>query len=488
MRRRTSPGFAEWLFVTFAITGALLIFYQLYQYGSARELFPVGLEVAGVDVGGLSRAEAERRLIERYLNTPIIVYHRRQMVDVMPSRAEFRLNMEAMMVRALQERDQQDYWAGFWGYLWGRSIDVSPVPLDATHNEVALRETLRIIADQFDTPPLPPSPSGSSMSFQYGDPGVRTVLDASLPNVAAAFYRQRAREAHLTLEVVPVDRPTINLLATLLTNTIQEFQARSGGIAGIHVIDLATGQEISNNARLPLTGTGVLKIPVMLETVRFLGHDLPVVAEEWLRSAATEMDSESANELLRIIAGQEKAEPGVAQVNGLMQALGLENSYLGCPFGAAERECERYRTPANEIGSPLTAPDPFWQTTAEDMAVLLAQLHYCAVGDAGTLRVIYPDLSADLCARLLDIMATNRIGSLIEQGVPPGVILPHRHAWQTDLYIDAGIVYSAGGAYVVVIYAHKPGWLAWEEASPLIADLSRGVYNYFNFDNPWLSR
>lgn len=486
MRRRTSPGFAEWLFVTFAIAGSLFLFYQLYQYGAARQLFPVGLQVAGVDVSGLTRAEAERRLLERYMNAPIIVYHRDQPVEILPSRAEFKLNTEAMMTRAVYERDQQDYWAGFWGYLWGRPVDVSPVPLDATHSDEALRETLRVIRDQFDTPALPPQPVSATMSFQPGSPGVRTDIEASLPNVAAALYRNQAREAYLTLEVAPSDRPTIDLLSTLITNSIQEFQARSGGVAGLHIIDLATGQETGYNAQLPLTGVGVLKLPIMLEALRLLGAAPSAEPDALLRTAALETDTQSANELLKIVAGQDNMDLGVDVVNDGLRRLGLVNTFLGCPFDAPERSCETRRTPANSLPNSAVAPSPYYQTTAEDLAVFLSYIYYCAEYDAGALRVVHPDLTAAACRRAVAYLAANRIGSLIEEGVPSDVTVAHRHGWQSDIYLDAGIVYSPGGPYVIVVYAHKPGWLAWEIGSPLLADLSRAAFNYFNFDSPYL--
>ena len=52
---------------------------------------------------------------------------------------------------------------------------------------------------------------------------------------------------------------------------------------------------------------------------------------------------------------------------------------------------------------------------------------------------------------------------------------------------DAGIVFTPGGNYVIVIMLYKPNWLEWEISSPLIANMSRATYNFFNFDNPYLA-
>jgi beta-lactamase class A len=90
------------------------------------------------------------------------------------------------------------------------------------------------------------------------------------------------------------------------------------------------------------------------------------------------------------------------------------------------------------------------------------------------------------CQVLVDYMAQNKIGSLIEEGVPADITVAHKHGWIGDTHGDAGIVYSPGGNYVIVEYMYKPEWLEWEISSPLLADISRATYNYFNFDSPYL--
>lgn len=83
-------------------------------------------------------------------------------------------------------------------------------------------------------------------------------------------------------------------------------------------------------------------------------------------------------------------------------------------------------------------------------------------------------------------MTQNDIGSLIQEGVPAQIPIAHRHGWMADTHGDAGIVYSPGGDYVIVQFLYKPNWLEWEVSSPLLANMSRATYNYFNFDAPFL--
>jgi hypothetical protein len=66
-------------------------------------------------------------------------------------------------------------------------------------------------------------------------------------------------------------------------------------------------------------------------------------------------------------------------------------------------------------------------------------------------------------------------------------VVAHRHGWINDTHGDAGIVYTPNGNFVIVMFAHKPGWLPWELSSPMLADIARATYNYFNFEDPYFS-
>ncbi|MEJ2749624.1 MAG: serine hydrolase, partial [Anaerolineae bacterium] len=125
---------------------------------------------------------------------------------------------------------------------------------------------------------------------------------------------------------------------------------------------------------------------------------------------------------------------------------------------------------------------------AEDMGTLLSMLYYCAKGSGGAIMAAYEGaVTQSECASMLNIMQQNKIGSLIEEGVPPTTAVAHRHGWISDTHGDAAVVFSPSSDYVLVIFLYKPNWLEWEISSPLLADISRLVYNYYNFDNPYLA-
>ncbi len=145
-------------------------------------------------------------------------------------------------------------------------------------------------------------------------------------------------------------------------------------------------------------------------------------------------------------------------------------------------------TPANSVEEPTTQPTPQMQTTAEDMGTLLSMLYYCARGTGGAISAVFEGaVTQSECAEILNLMQQNKIGSLIEEGVPPATAVSHRHGWISNTHGDAAIVFSPASDYVLVIMLYKPDWLEWEISSPLLTDISRTVYNYFNFDNPYLA-
>ena len=127
------------------------------------------------------------------------------------------------------------------------------------------------------------------------------------------------------------------------------------------------------------------------------------------------------------------------------------------------------------------------QTTAEEMGQLLSMIYYCTQG-GGALIAAYPDqLTPEECQLLLDTMVLNTEGNLIRFGVPETVSVAHKHGWAYNTHGDAGIVFSPGGDYVIVQYLYQNSdWLNAGVSFPLLRELSRSVYNFFNMETPYV--
>jgi beta-lactamase class A len=472
------------------VVAALFLLVKLYQYAGFRGYFPAGLTVAGVDVGGMTAEEAADRLSSRFIDAPITVYHSGEPFDISPTQAEFTLDWETMLSQAEYQTSRQDFWAGFWGFMWGRPVEVDPVPLSATHDREALSEVLEDLSVLMDRPAQPPQPVPATLSFQYGESGIKTNIEASLDDIEAALYRPSAREAHLVIEPQEPVRPEINLLTRLVVNHLQDFEQQTGGVASVFILDLRTGEEISINADEAMSGMSLLKIPIVLETYRMMDGRLTLSQQQLISDTlVARPDHLSANQLLNVVAGQDDPYLGAELITESLNRLGLTNSFMVAPFDEDGRPGNRTVETAANSGEDLrTRPSPQMQTTAEDIGMLLSMIYYCAQGQGGTLLAVFPDeITQAECQSMIGYMRSNKIGSLIEEGVPSDTVVAHRHGWISDTHGDAGIVFSPGGDYVIAEFLYKPDWLEWEISSPLLADISHATYNFFNFDDPYLN-
>jgi beta-lactamase class A len=489
MNRNTSPGVGQWITVTLLVAVSMFLLVKLYQYSGMRSFLPTGLTIGGVDVSQMDREAAMAKLTESYLEAPIRIYHGEDSFDISPLEAEFALDLETMWGQADFQRTKQDFWSGFWGFLWGRPVEVDPVSLAATHNREALGAVLEDISSLADVPAQPPQPVPGSMSFQYGTPGTETNIEASFADVESALYRHNNREARLIVEPKEPQRPNVNLLTRLLVNRLDVFQQDTGGLASVFIMDLATGEEVNINSSEAVSAIDLMKLPIVLETYRTLDQ-LPSLTQRQLISDTLVINPEniSANELLSVIAGEDDPFKGAMMVTESMQRLGLVNTFMVAPYDVPMPAGQKVpETPANTAEILRADPSPIMQTTVEDIGTLLSMIYYCASGQGGAIVAAYPDPNWQRkCLDILEYMEQNKIGSLLEQGVPEGTPVAHRHGWVSNTHVDAGIVFSPGGDYVIVQTLYKPDWLEWELSSPLMADVSQAAYNFFNFDAPYL--
>jgi beta-lactamase class A len=478
----------------------VLVVVALIGYSRQRNNYPRGMTIAGVHVGGVDPQIASQRVLQVY-SSPIEVQYSDSVIHVDPTTVGFEPDMDSMMAAADLVRTGGSFWGGFWNYLWNRDPDPVEVPLSATIAEDRLRSYLQNeISARYDEPPTPAQPIPGSTSFSPGSPGVTLDIDRAVRLIEDTLRSPNNRKVALSFQQSAAARPTMQNLEILLQQNIT--LAGFDGVMGVYLQDLQNGQEIhfamnqgqliSVNPDVAFTASSTVKIPIMVSY--FIKYGTEALSEQ-STNLLTDMIRKSENPPADRLMESLDSAKGPLIVTQDMKKIGLENTFLAGFFCSAEFPCpllQKIDTPANQRTDVVTDPDAFNQTTPSDIGMLLSDIYQCAESGGGALMATFPDkLNAEICKQMITFLASDKIGVLIEAGVPEGTQVAHKHGWISDpssLVIknisDAAIVYTPGGNYVLVIYAYHPVQTVWEPVSALFAQMSQAVYNYYNLPSP----
>jgi beta-lactamase class A len=472
------------------LAAVVLTALQLVRFSRVRSYLPAGLMIAGVPVGGLDRQEAAERLLEFYA-APVDLYYDGARIRMDPTVIDFQLDLESMLAIANLERTQKQFWQDFWDYLWGRAEFPTQIPLSARYSESRLKAFLSDIATRYDQPAQAAVPSPVEGAFQPGRPGKALDDEASIPLIEASLYSLGGREVNLPLQRVEPERPSFDNLRVLLKQTLQinNFE----GLAGVYLLDLQSGQEhhfaYRNGEELPvepdvaLTASSTIKIPIMVSAYRRMQEDQDPEAVKLMEDMIEKSGNEAADWLMDRVIDEER---GPLLVSSDMQALGLKNTFLAGYFTAGSPLLALFETPANLRTDVFTDPDPYSQTTTSDLGMLLTDIYQCSQTGGGTLVAVFPgEITQAECQNMITHLINNRLPVLLTAGLPEATPIAHKHGWVTTNGVintigDAGIVYSPGGNYVLVVFLNNPDQLIWETNSALISQMSQAVYNYYN--------
>lgn len=475
----------RFLFTLILIVGTLYLLLEAFLYYRSLDKFPTGMTVADVSVAGLVRDEAATILIEQYMQ-PVAIYHRDERVAVDPRELGFMLDVEQMLAEAEAAKAPDDFLTGYLEYLLGRALEPTQVPLQATHDEVVMRQRLETVASFLDQPAVAPQLLVESETLQAGRDGFVADIDASLPDVTQALYSPTMREAHLVIREEKAPERSLLLLEDVIRNLVDSFD----GFASIFVMDLETGEEFGINADVAVSGLSILKIPIFVEAYSVLDQPPNPIVEAWFYETAVQSSNFAANQLLHVAAGENNTYKGADVFTEGMRNLGLLNTFIAVPYDAPEvaHRPNTYVTPANARTDVNAFPDISRQTTAEEIGTLLSWLYYCSEGTGGALLAARAGkITPAECKAIVDVLKLNVEGNLIRFGVPEDVDVSHKHGWNFTDHGDAGIVYSPNRDYVIYMYLSQPGsdWLEPNYSFPIMREISRAVYNYFNYDVPY---
>jgi beta-lactamase class A len=465
---------------------------QLVSYSRLRGFYPEGMTIAGVSVSGLDPQQASQRLLQVY-GLPVEIRYGDEAIHLEPNAAGFELDMESMLAAADYERTGGSFWPGFWDYLWNRQRPPVDIPLISSFSEERLRAYLQEeIAARYDLPAIPAQPIPGTPNFTPGTAGRAMDIDRAILLVEDALRSPSSRAVSVTFERTVAGRPTLQSLQTQILQVVDA--SGFDGIIGIYLRDLQNNDNIhllySNGQRYPVdpdlafTASSTIKIPILVTTYARLGPVMSPTEAEAILNMITKSQNPPSDDLMREL----DQVRGPLIVTETMQTLGLENTFLAGYFYIGADLLQVFRTPANQRADYSTDPDFYNQTTPSDMGLLLEDVYECSETGGGALVAAFGGkIDQQACKEMIDYLKADRIGVLIEAGVPDGTQVAHKHGWVSDAVFgttqnlsDAAIVYTPGGNYVLTIYMYHPVNVIWETASRLVAQLSQASYSYFN--------
>lgn len=481
------------------LAAIVLAMFELVQYSNTQESLQPDVTVAGIPVGGLEPAQAQARWEAIYLNQPVELNYNGNIIYLDPQTVGFTTHSEAMLGAArAQSSRQKNFWLGFWNYLWRRPVGAVDVPLDASVEDGDLRAYLESLAERY-TQPMPEGGFDlNTLTFRLSMPSSRLDVEAALPLVKNALMQPETenRKVILPMEEIPAPQQDIGALRDAL---LRLFQARGfdpsgeNTLASVYILNLETGEEVTFQPDIVYSGVSTIKVPIMINLFRnkLLVEGEPDVA--YLLTESILCSNNSASNFLMQATGEGTTEEmmlrdGLNRVSCTAQAVGAEHTFISAPLyvGVERLQFEapvcRPQRPGNQEFN--ANPDPYAQTTAEDMGMLLAQIYDCANYGSGLMAVFPNDFTQRECQQMIEVMSGNRIDRLIELGLPPGTEVAHKNGWGAETTGDAGIIFAPNGDYIFVMYVWErdldgnnlPTIQSWE----LIEEASRLTYNYFN--------
>ena len=480
----------RWISIFLLVISAVLLVLQLIQFSRIRAGFPPGTRIGGVAVGGLNQQQAADRLTRVY-NSPIEMDYNGNLIQVQPAQLGFSMDVPSMIAAADQQRVTLPFWPSFWDYLWNRPPAALNIPIRADIDQNRVRLFLMDeIAARYDEAPDASQPVPGTIKFMFGVHGKVLDVERSLPRVEQALQSVDNRSVELIIKEQEPPKPSLDNLELVLKQLID--RSRFDGLVEVYVLDLQNREEINfayeqgveYEPGIAFTAASVVKVPIMVSTFRRVREPVPQGALDLMQLMILKSENPPADQLLETYLDQTL---GPILVTQDMQAIGLESTFLAGHFYLGAPLLQRYLTPANQRQDYRTNPDVYNQTTTAEMGMLFDDIYQCAQNGGGTFAAVFPeDITQSECQLMIQFLTENKIGTLLQAGLPDGTQFAHKHGWitETDGVIramnNAGIVFSPGGNYIISVAMYQPTQLIFNVGEVLFAQISSAVYNYFN--------
>jgi beta-lactamase class A len=315
-------------------------------------------------------------------------------------------------------------------------------------------------------------------------------VDRAVMLIRDAMFSPTARVVNLSYNSVNAQRPSLQNLQILLQQVIDV--SGFDGLTELYLMDISTGQELhfaykdkaTVQPDVAYTAASTMKIPIMVSVFKREKEPLPADVTQLMELMIERSENTPADSMMQTVMDPNL---GPLEVTQDLQALGFQDTFLAGYFYPGAPLLKSFQTPANQRTDINTNPDVYNQTTPAEMGMLLDDIYQCAEDGGGAFAAVFPgQISQAECRQMITYLARNRIGVLLQAGLPEGTQIAHKHGWITEAdglihaISDAGIVYTPGGNYILTVYMYHPTQLLFDPANLLMANLSSAVYNYYN--------
>ena len=498
-RRRGGSSLIFSLSILLLLAASTLGIYELTTFSQREEQLPAGITVAGINVSGLQRNDAVARWESAFAEPLTLFYgdlNGNHPIRLHPDQLGWRMSSEPMLAGALALGEAEGgFWRRFLDHLLGNErILSSDVPLAASYQAYALDEYLRDIAVRYDHPPSLPGYDLQTLTVFPGDSGYELDLEAAISDIDSGLRSANARMIMLPVDSIDRRQPTLTTLRELIIDFLDSegfiFDGLST-VASVFVLDLLTGEEMNILGDVSYSAASTMKAPIMIEYFRLLTAE-PSAEEAWLMANSLLCSNNASSNLLMEILGANDIFAGIQSVTDTVQWIGARNTFITAPFflGVEGQRLGSISPPATNPNTTFeTGADPFNQTTAEDMGTIFNLLYDCAEYGSGLATAFADGLVTQReCQQMLELTSANDLERLLQGGIPADVRISHKNGWVFDTVGDAGVVYSPNGRhYVISVFLwEETEFQDYEKLWPLVEEISRATWNYFNPENALL--
>ena len=480
------------------IIGLLLIFlsllfssisYRSYQPGTCA--FPNGSELGGVDVSGLDHNQAKILLMSKY-EKPIVIKQDEFEIELTIEQLGVSINYDNMIENL--SCNQEKSFKKFWNNLWGK-VTTEPIKqnLEFSLQAEMIHTTVdRIITPYFEKPSSSPYAIKGTTRYFPGENGISVIKEKLVIDIKNQLLSIDKEPILLDLIEIPAPSPEVVIIKDQIKEIIQA--SKFNGVVELFAQQLSQDEQLQllmwygeeKQPGVAFTAASTMKIPILIST--FWRNDIPLNdnLNEWIESMIVKSENDPADRLMEQI----DSVRGPLLVTSDLQTFGFENTFIAGYFYLGAPLLNLYQTPANQRNDAFVNPDVFNQTTPEEIGELLVMLSRCAEDNkAEMVQKTQGLISSPECQLMIDVLSRNKMGALIEAGLPEGTKIAHKHGWSQERdglvhsFSDVAIVYGLESDFVITIFLYSQDQLLFDQANPLIARISQSVFNAYNLNH-----